>query len=147
MIREGKVQDIPQIIDVIQDSIRSCVDDHHRHENIIQPWLERYTDAQMISEMLYNDCWVYLIHDKVVGFIMVTDKGEIKMHFVSTNSQKMGIGSALYEHMLAQISTRDIHKIEVKSTLSSLDFYSHLGFQNHGPSALEKSQNMYKYLF
>ncbi|ANF82304.1 hypothetical protein A3K93_08920 [Acinetobacter sp. NCu2D-2] len=147
MIREGKVQDIPQIIDVIQDSIRSCVEDHHRHENIIQPWLERYTDAQLISEMLYNDCWVYLIHDKVVGFIMVTDQGEIKMHFVATHAQKMGIGSALYDYMLQQMSNKNVHKIEVKSTLSSLDYYLHLGFQNYGPSGLEESQKLYKYLF
>lgn len=147
MIREGKVQDIPQIIDVVQDSIRSCVEDHHRHENIIQPWLEQYTDAQLIADMLYNDCWVYLIHDKVVGFIMVTDKGEIKMHFVATNSQKMGVGSALYQHMLDKISKKNINKIEIKSTLSSLPYYEHLGFQIHGPSSLDLGQNLYKYLF
>lgn len=137
MIREGKVQDIPQILEVIQDSIRSCVEDYHHHKTSIQPWLEQYTDAQLIADMLYNDCWVYLRQNKVIGFIMVSDQGEIKMHFVATNSQKMGIGSALYQHMLDRISKKNITKIEIKSTLRSLSYYEHLGFQLHRPSSLD----------
>ncbi len=147
MIREGKVQDIPQIINVIQDSIRSCVDDHHRHESDIQAWLERYTDAQLMSDMLSNDCWVYLIHDQVVGIIMITDQGHIKMHFVATPSQRMGIGSALYEHMLSKLSLKNISKIDVDSTLSSIPYYLNLGFQTHRPSGLDLNQTLYKYLF
>ena len=83
MIREGRVEDIPQIIQVIHDSIQSCVLDHQREESKIQTWLEKFDHASLIVDMLYNDCWVYLIYDKVVGFLLVSDAGEIRMHYVA----------------------------------------------------------------
>lgn len=64
VIREGKIQDIPQIIQVIHDSIQSCVLDHQREDSRIQSWLEKFDHASLIVDMLYNDCWVCLVHDR-----------------------------------------------------------------------------------
>lgn len=99
MIREGRVEDIPQIIQVIHDSIQSCVLDHQREESKIQTWLEKFDHASLIVDMLYNDCWVYLIYDKVVGFLLVSDAGEIRMHYVAQHCQRLGFGTALFHQM------------------------------------------------
>lgn len=128
MIREGKVQDIPQILHVIHDSIHSCILDHQRDDSIIQTRLEGFTQAQLIVHMLYNDCWVYSLHDKVVGFLMVSDQGEILMHFVSTNMQRMGYGSLLYHHMLHVMREKGIAQLEIESTKTALHYYNKLGF-------------------
>ena len=99
MIREGRVEDIPQIIQVIHDSIQSCVLDHQREESKIQTWLEKFDHASLIVDMLYNDCWVYLIYDKVVGFLLVSDTGEIRMHYVAQHCQRLGFGTELFQQM------------------------------------------------
>ncbi len=90
---KGGVEDIPQIIQVIHDSIQSCVLDHQREESKIQTWLEKFDHASLIVDMLYNDCWVYLIYDKVVGFLLVSDTGEIRMHYVAQHCQRLGFGT------------------------------------------------------
>ena len=130
MIREGKVQDIPQIVHVVHDSIRSCVMDHKREEPRIQTWLEAFTHSTLIVEMLYNDCWVYTVHDRVVGFLMVSDQGEIRMHYVSSGMQRMGYGTQLFYHMLDSITSKKIDHLEIETTRTALPYYTKLGFQN-----------------
>lgn len=70
MIRAAQLQDIPEILNVVHDSIRSCIKDHHRHESTIQIWLENKTQSNLIMWMHYNDSWVYVLNQHVVGFIM-----------------------------------------------------------------------------
>ena len=113
MIREGKVEDIPQIIQVIHDSIQSCVLDHQREESKIQTWLEKFDHASLIVDMLYNDCWVYLIYDKVVGFLLVSDAGEIRMHYVAQHCQRLGFGTELFHQMHRALLKKKIHQIEI----------------------------------
>ncbi|ATO19775.1 GNAT family N-acetyltransferase [Acinetobacter sp. LoGeW2-3] len=130
MIREGKVQDIPQIVHVVHDSIRTCVLDHQREEPRIQTWLEAFTHSTLIVEMLYNDCWVYTVHDRVVGFLMVSDQGEIRMHYVSSGMQRMGYGTQLFYHMLDALTPKKIDRLEIETTRTALPYYTKLGFQN-----------------
>ena len=133
MIREGKVQDIPQIVHVVHDSIRSCVMDHQREETRIQTWLEAFTHSTLIVEMLYNDCWVYTVHDRVVGFLMVSDQGEIRMHYVSSCMQRMGYGTQLFYYMLDFMTPKKIDRLEIETTRTALPYYTKLGFQNTSP--------------
>lgn len=147
MIREGKVQDIPQILQVIHDSIQSCVLDHQREESRIQTWLEAFTHASLIVEMLYNDCWVSTVHDKVVGFLMVSDQGEIRMHYVVSSMQRLGYGTQLFNHMLDAIAHKNISHLEIESTQTALPFYTKLGFQMPINSSLNTSTlHLYKTL-
>lgn len=128
MIREGKVQDIPQILNMIHDSIRSCVLDHQRQESRIQTWFEAFTHSSLIVEMLYNDSWVYTVHDKVVGFLMVSDQGEIRMHYVSSAMQRQGYGTQLFNHMLEEVVHKKLDHLEIESTQTALTYYTQLSF-------------------
>ena len=94
MIRAAQLQDISEILDVVHDSIRSCIKDHHRHESTIQIWLENKTQSNLIMWMHYNDSWVYVLNQHVVGFIMVSDQGRILLNYISSAEQQRGIGKS-----------------------------------------------------
>ena len=147
MIREGRVEDIPQIIQVIHDSIQSCVLDHQREESKIQTWLEKFDHASLIVDMLYNDCWVYLIYDKVAGFLLVSDAGEIRMHYVAQHCQRLGFGTQLFHQMHRTLLKKKIHQIEIQSTQTALSYYQHCGFHPHSAESEDESRYLYKYVF
>nr|WP_254202553.1 MULTISPECIES: GNAT family N-acetyltransferase [unclassified Acinetobacter] len=147
MIREGKVEDIPQIIQVIHDSIQSCVLDHQREASKIQTWLEKFNHASLIVDMLYNDCWVYLVHDKVVGFLLVSDAGEIRMHYVAPHCQGLGFGTQLFHQMHHSLLKKKIYQIEIQPTQTALSYYQHCGFHPHSSASEDASRYLYKYVF
>ena len=147
VIREGKIQDIPQIIQVIHDSIQSCVLDHQREDSRIQSWLEKFDHASLIVDMLYNDCWVCLVHDKVVGFLLVSDTGEIRMHYVAQHCQRLGFGTELFQQMHRALLKKKIHQIEIQSTQTALSYYQHCGFHPHSAESEDESRYLYKYVF
>jgi len=148
MIREGKIQDISQIIQVIHDSIQSCILDHQREDSVIQRWLEQFNHAQLIVEMLYNDCWVYILNDQIVGFLLVSDTGEILMHYVAARFQRLGFGTQLFDQMHKSLVRKNIHKIKVQSTQTALSYYQKNGFFSPNPqSENEENYHLYKYAF
>ncbi|ENW23864.1 MULTISPECIES: GNAT family N-acetyltransferase [Acinetobacter] len=147
VIREGKIQDIPQIIQVIHDSIQSCVLDHQREDSRIQSWLEKFDHASLIVDMLYNDCWVCLVHDKVVGFLLVSDTGEIRMHYVAPHCQRLGFGTKLFNQMHAALVEKKIYQIAVKSTQTALSYYQRCGFDSSPAHSQDDGSYLYKYVF
>mgnify|MGYP003539780147 FL=1 len=131
MIRAAQIQDISEILDVVHDSIRSCIKDHHRHESTIQIWLENKTQSNPIMWMHYNDSWVYVLNQHVVGFIMVSDQGRILLNYISSAEQQRGIGKALLETVIEHLKRKKIHQISLESTQTACSFYQKHGFQIH----------------
>ncbi len=129
MIRVAQIQDIPEILNVVHDSIRSCIKDHHRHESTIQVWLENKTQSNLIMWMHYNDSWVYVMDQQVVGFIMVSDQGRILLNYISSAEQHRGIGKALLNTVIEHFKSKKIHQISLESTQTALSFYQRHGFQ------------------
>ena len=82
MIRESRIEDIPEIIQVIHESVRSCIQDHQRNESEIQIWLEKTNQSSLLLGMLYNDSWVYLEQEQIAGFILVSGSS----HTISTST-------------------------------------------------------------
>lgn len=131
MIREAQIQDIPEIIHVIHNSIRSCIQDHQRNESVIQTWLEEANHANIMMWMLYNESWVYLSDNRVVGFLLVTDGGKILLNYICPERQFEGIGKALLMHMLHYFREKNIAEIHLESTYTALPFYQKYGFVAH----------------
>ena len=129
MIREAQIQDIPEIIQVIHNSIRSCIQDHQRNESVIQTWLEQANHANIMLWMLYNDSWVYISQERVVGFILVSDKGEILLNYICPECQNRGIGTALLMNMMKCFRQKNINEIHLQSTHTALPFYQKYGFE------------------
>lgn len=139
MIRAAQIQDIPEILKVVHDSIRSCIKDHHRNESAIQIWLENKTQSNLIMWMHYNDSWVYVLNHHVVGFIMVSDQGRILLNYISSNEQHRGIGKALLEQVIEHFKGKKIQQISLESTQTALAFYQKQGFQIHPPHLREST--------
>ena len=129
MIRPAQIQDISQILQVIHNSIRSCIQDHQRHEPSIQQLLESKTQHSLLMSMHYNDSWVYTIQERVVGFIMISDQGEIIMNYVASEAQKQGIGAALMQNIIELIKPKKLAGITIHSTHTAKDFYLKQGFK------------------
>ena len=101
MIRAAQIQDVSDLVAVLHASIRSCIQDHQRNEAKIQAWLETKNYENILMLLHYNNCWVYVLQHVVVGFIMMSDRGQILQHAIAPEVQQRGIGQALlFEAML-----------------------------------------------
>ena len=101
MIRSARIQDVPSLIRVLHDSIRSCSLDHQHREIKIQRLLENKNQENLLLLMHYNNCWVYELQHQVVGFILASDQGEVLMNYVAPDVQQRGIGTVSYTHLRA----------------------------------------------
>lgn len=129
MIRAAKIQDIPEILHVLQESIRSCVLDHQREESKIQAWLEKMTHSNLLLWMHYNDSWIYSMNQQTVGFIMVSDIGKILLNYTLPDVQGQGIGTSLLNSVIAHLKLRELEQITLDSTQTAMAFYQKQGFQ------------------
>lgn len=129
MIRVAQIQDVPEILNVIHESIRSCRKDHQYDENTIQIWLENKTQSHLILWMHYNDSWVYVMNYQIVGFIMVSDQGRILLNYVLPTQQHRGIGKALLDMVIQHFKAKKINQITLESTQTALNFYQKHGFE------------------
>src|SRR5690606_14067627 len=146
-IREGKIQDIPQIIQVSHDSIQSCVFVHQREDSRIQSWLEKFDHTRPIVEMLDNDCGVCPEHDKAGRSLLLSDTGETRMHYVAPHCQGLGFGTTLFNQMHVALVEKKIYQIAVKSTQTALSYYQRCGFDSSPAHSQDDGSYLYKYVF
>ena len=138
MIRAAEIQDIPDIIQVIHASIRSCVEDHQRRESAVQVYLENISQQKLLLWMHYNDSWVHVINNHILGFILVSDCGKILLHYVAPEVQKQGIGKSLLFYVLEQAQAQK-HRITLDSTQTALAFYQKFGFKTRISGRLNRN--------
>ena len=100
MIRAAQIQDVSDLVAVLHASIRSCIQDHQRNEAKIQAWLETKNYENILMLLHYNNCWVYVLQHVVVGFIMMSDRGQILQHAIAPEVQQRGIGRPCYLKLL-----------------------------------------------
>ncbi|CAM4079977.1 GNAT family N-acetyltransferase [Acinetobacter pragensis] len=149
MIRKSRIEDIPEIIRVVHESVRSCIQDHQRNESEIQIWLEKTNQSSLLLSLPYNDSWVYIEHDQIAGFILVNDHGKILMNYIRPEMQQQGIGTALLMNMIDCLRDKKISQITLDSTQTALPFYKKCGFESIYPMQNEHSPaltNLVKYL-
>ncbi|QSG83841.1 GNAT family N-acetyltransferase [Acinetobacter indicus] len=129
MIRSARIHDVPSLIRVLHDSIRSCSLDHQHREIKIQRLLENKNQENLLLLMHYNNCWVYELQHQVVGFILASDQGEVLMNYVAPDVQQRGIGKLLLNEVLHYYQQRQMKRIVLASTRTALPFYQKYGFQ------------------
>jgi N-acetylglutamate synthase-like GNAT family acetyltransferase len=129
MIREAKIEDIPAILKMVHESIRSCVQDHNRNESEIQIWLEKFNQSNLMLLMLYNDSWVYIEQSRIAGFLLVNDDGKILLNYIAPEMQQQGIGTALLVNICEKLKDKNVQQITLRSTHTALPFYQKQGFE------------------
>ena len=129
MIRTAQIQDVSDLVAVLHASIRSCIQDHQRNEAKIQAWLETKNYENILMLLHYNNCWVYVLQHVVVGFIMMSDRGQILHHAIAPEVQQRGIGQALLLEAIAHLQAKNVSQISVFSTQTALMFYQKYDFE------------------
>ena len=129
MIRTAQIQDVSDLVAVLHASIRSCIQDHQRNEAKIQAWLETKNYENILMLLHYNNCWVYVLQHVVVGFIMMSDRGQILHHAIAPEVQQRGIGQALLFEAIAHLRSKNVSQISVFSTQTALMFYQKYDFE------------------
>lgn len=123
MIRAAQIQDVANLVAVLHASIRSCIQDHQRNEARIQVWLENKSYENILMLLHYNNCWVYVLQHVVVGFIMISDRGQILQHAVAPELQQRGIGQALLFEAINNLQCKNVSHMSIFSTQTALNFY------------------------
>ena len=116
MIRAAQIQDVANLVAVLHASIRSCIQDHQRNEAKIQAWLENKSYENILMLLHYNNCWVYVLQHVVVGFIMISDRGQILQHAVAPELQQRGIGQALLFEAINNLQCKNVSHMSIFST-------------------------------
>lgn len=128
MIEKAELKDIPEILHVIQDSILSCIEDHHNDTEAINMWLANKTAENLKLWIEKNLAFIHKDRE-VDGFILVTYSGTILLNYVSPKKQNKGIGSKLLSYVKLILSEIGINKILLESTLTAQEFYKKNHFQ------------------
>lgn len=123
MIKEATINDVPQILSVLRDSILSCEKDHENNKKIIENWLANKTEDNLILWINAGIAFVYKDKNNVFGFILGSYNGEILLNYVSPDRQGAGIGRDLLNKIKDVYKNNGIEKITLDSTITAKNFY------------------------
>ncbi|WP_019673643.1 GNAT family N-acetyltransferase [Psychrobacter lutiphocae] len=123
MIELAKIADAKDIANVIRESILSCVADHQNDPVAIEQWLANKTQSNVEQWISNNYALVYQYDEQIVGFILVSKKGEILLNYVKPESQGQGVGKQLLNRTKADYLQQGITRLTAESTLTAKPFY------------------------
>ncbi len=130
----SNLQEVEQIVEVISESIRSCILDHHNDQNIINQWLANKTVENLVAWITANYSLVYKHNNDVVGFFMASlpkqenHYSEILLNYVLPKYQGQGIGKQLLLTAKNELVKQGINGLIAESTITAKDFYQHNEF-------------------
>lgn len=122
MIKLAQKQDAQAILNVVTLSIKACILDHQNDPDIIKSWLSNKTleNLEIWIEKSYS--FIYKKNENIIGFILLSEEGELFLNYVLPDQQGIGIGSALINHIIGICKSNNIKKIKLESTLTAKNF-------------------------
>ncbi len=129
IVRRATVDDADAICDVHIRSIRVlCANDYTPEQ--IESWV-RYKSADNYRKAM-TECGEVLFvaarHLKIIGFSQLW-KDEITSVYVAPEGKGIGAGRALLEAAEDHARQQGVTEIKLRSTITSIAFYEHLGYQ------------------
>jgi len=129
-IRLGDLDDIFQIAEVFSDSVRElCKKDYD--SNTILRWIATKPPESRSEYIKNNSLWVAELNGKIVGYL-ISVPGEVIALFVASSYTGLGIGRALGELGIEIAKNGSVHDVKLQSTISAVQFYKKLGFNEVG---------------
>lgn len=128
MIETAQIKDADKIATLIKASINACVDDHHNDKFIIEQWSSNKTAENIKQWIEQNFAVSFKINDDIVGFLLMSNKGELFLNYVLPSHFHQGIGNALMANAIECCQQNHIQYIHLESTLTAKDFYLSKGF-------------------
>ena len=129
IVRRATEDDAESICDVHIRSIRAlCANDYTPQQ--IESWV-RYKSADNYRKAMSERGEVLFVaerHLKIIGFSQLW-KDEITSVYVAPEGKRFGAGRALVEAAEAHARQQGVTEIKLRSTITSIAFYEHLGYR------------------
>ncbi len=138
IVRKATKADIENIKAVHYEAWKETYDDLKSNEDFNADNLDDYIQ---MSEECYENAYVAILKDKVIGFAsfcMVDEKylgnvGEITAIYILKKYQGMGIGRYLIQHCFHDLYyLKNIYVWTSANNIKSIEFYHHFGFVEDG---------------
>ncbi len=124
-IRQGKPDDIFEIAEIYNNSVRELCKNEYSQE-IISLWASSVTPESRLKSIKNGSLWVAEIEGKIAGYL-VSVSGELIALFIGSSFSGFGIGRALGELGIS-LARKDGKEVKLESTLTAAPFYEKLGF-------------------
>jgi integrase/GNAT superfamily N-acetyltransferase len=136
--RPKLTEEICQLI--ICSIIEVCATDYDHDPQILSEWLANKT-AENLTQWIKSTSNISFIardriHNKVVGFVLMNDTGEILLNYVLPCHLHRGIGTLLFNKLEKIAHKLGLNKISVTSTITAKTFYEKNGFLENGEPRL-----------
>ena len=105
---------------------------------MIAVWLEDRSPEGYMRGISRKEMYVYENQGKILGFSHVVP-GEIVALFVSPESARKGVGSALIKHAMPYSRSNWEGSVRLEATLNSVPFYQTIGFKKIGESVTRRN--------
>lgn len=128
LIQPANPADAHLIANVICDSIHACHADHHNDPNQIASWTANKTADNIKHWIAQNFAVSFFDKNNLVGFAMLSPKGEVLLNYVVPNQQGKGVGKAMLQAIIQHAKSQNLTKIYLESTKTAKDFYQSQGF-------------------
>jgi GNAT superfamily N-acetyltransferase len=124
---------------VVRRSIAECCAlDHRNDAAVLEGWLSNKTPEHVRDWMASPDSFgvVGERDGSVVGFAMLTLRGEISICYVVAEAHGLGLGRAMVVALEEKAIERHLAEISLRSTQMAHSFYLRMGFVDSGPARL-----------
>ena len=124
-----------QVTDVFYESVHG-IDSSIYSDAQKNAWaqLPRQYDS-WVMRLMFKQPYVAMIGEQMVGFIELDPDGHIDCMYTLPDFQRQGIGSALYEHLLAEALKKRMKRLYVEASFVARPFFEGKGFnvveENH----------------
>lgn len=127
MIRTFKTTDAKAVEAVVHDALLHTNTQDYP-QRIIDRIRERLT-ADFFIQKSHEDTVVVAHKQEVILGTARLDKNLITNMFVAPSAQNQGVGKALTKYLEEEAKRRGYQFVRVYGTLSAIEFYEHLGYQ------------------
>lgn len=128
MIQHANPTDAQAIANVICDSIHACHADHHNDPDQIASWTANKAPDNIKKWIDNNYAISFFDKDNIIGFAMLSPKGELLLNYVLPSSQGKGVGKAMLNVLIQHAREQNLTEIYLESTKTAKDFYQSQGF-------------------
>lgn len=130
-IRRAVEADAAAACDVVRRSIRDlCVADHDNDKEILRQWLANKTEENLRRWIVSDASFtvVALRGERVCGFGMVHETGEVLLCYVEPEARFIGASTLMLEALEQQGRSWGLQKLFLTSTITARSFYERRGW-------------------
>lgn len=121
---------------IIQSITQVCAVDYKNDPVIIDEWLSNKTPenvAQWLQSSSNRSCAVVDVErNKLIGYALMNNDGEILLNYVLPDYLSMGIGKTLLNKIEDMARDLKLNKLLAVSTITAKKFYERNGFIKNG---------------